>query len=189
MISKFFGFRGRIGRGTWWLAQIICLPFIFLVGVGLPLWLAATTPAATSGNLGLALGGTRFEVVAVSIVLGTWINFSSIIQRYHDRGKSGFWCLMLFVPLIGVFWVLIECGFCRGEDKDNSWGPALGPARAREVNGLAASRAGNSFDRLDDDYFRAYASRMPTTVETSAQPSPGRAPALAGNARPVFGKR
>lgn len=194
MISKFFGFRGRIGRGTWWLAQIICMPVIYLVGTGLLLGIAATTPAESSENLGFVWGGSMFVVIAVGIILGTWINFSSTIQRYHDRGKSGFWCLLLFVPLIGAIWVLIECGFCSGEDTGNEWGPPPGAARAREnlvreIDGLAASGTGNALDKLDDDYLRAYASRMQKPAEPSVQSSPARTPLLAGNARPVFGKR
>ena len=40
-------------------------------------------------------------------------------KRWHDRGKSGWWTLILLVPLIGFIWFLVECGFLRGTEGPN----------------------------------------------------------------------
>jgi uncharacterized membrane protein YhaH (DUF805 family) len=33
-----------------------------------------------------------------------------VVKRCHDRGKSGFWALLLFIPVIGFLWLLVDCG-------------------------------------------------------------------------------
>lgn len=65
---------------------------------------------------------TGFIVVLGGALL-LWCQVCAIIKRYHDRGKSGWWWLILFVPLIGVLWQIVECGFLGSEPKDNEYGP------------------------------------------------------------------
>ena len=36
------------------------------------------------------------------------------IKRFHDLGKTGWWVLIGFVPIIGGLWYLIEAGFLPG---------------------------------------------------------------------------
>ena len=43
------------------------------------------------------------------------------IKRCHDRGRSGFFSLILFLPLISL-WPLIELGFIRGSNGENKYG-------------------------------------------------------------------
>lgn len=45
------------------------------------------------------------------------------IKRWHDRGKSGHWFFINFIPFIGSFWVLIETSFLRGTVGENRYGP------------------------------------------------------------------
>lgn len=192
MIQKFFGFQGRIGRGTWWLAQVVGIPIIYIVGISLLAGLVAASPAETAEELNLAWGSTMILVLVAAFIVAVWINFSSTIQRYHDRGKSGFWSLMLLVPFIGGIWVFIECGFCSGEDGDNRWGPPPGSARAREnlereIDGLATAGASGKFAKLDDEYFRNYAAQMQTSSPMAAASAPTSAPSF--GSRPAFGKR
>jgi len=51
------------------------------------------------------------------------INVSTSVRRFHDRNKSGWWCLIGFVPVIGGFWLLIENGFLKGSVGPNQYGP------------------------------------------------------------------
>ena len=44
-----------------------------------------------------------------------WVSFASVVRRFHDRGRSGWWALLYFVPFIGWLWILIECGFLPGK--------------------------------------------------------------------------
>lgn len=52
-----------------------------------------------------------------------WIVLAVQVKRWHDRGKSGWMALVYFIPLIGGFWILIECGFLSGTAGPNQYGP------------------------------------------------------------------
>ncbi len=75
------------------------------------------------------------------------------MKRYHDRNKSGWWVLIVFVPVIGGLWYLIECGFLRGTPGPNNYGPDplaadLTAGGARPDIG-AAQRCPAAFGQLD----------------------------------------
>jgi hypothetical protein len=42
-------------------------------------------------------------------------------KRWHDRGASGWWNLLSFVPILSI-WAFIECGFLRGTKGNNRYG-------------------------------------------------------------------
>ena len=44
------------------------------------------------------------------------------VRRLHDIGRSGWWLLIAFVPLIG-FVVLLLFAIMQGDDGDNAYGP------------------------------------------------------------------
>lgn len=49
------------------------------------------------------------------------------IKRLHDRDKSGWWFLAMFVAsltLVGALWPLIELGFLDGTPGPNKFGPS-----------------------------------------------------------------
>lgn len=43
------------------------------------------------------------------------------IRRLHDIGKSGWWYLINFIPVIGQIIFLVFC--CKDSTEDNQWGP------------------------------------------------------------------
>lgn len=78
------------------------------------------------------------ESVLVTIILGTFLYLQFIIpavlfiffvllglisvSRFHDRNKSGFWALILLIPVFGFLWLIIECLFFRGTEGQNKYG-------------------------------------------------------------------
>lgn len=65
---------------------------------------------------------TIFPILGIAL----WIAFSARVQRMHDRGKSGFWLLLVFVPVVGELWLFIELGFLEGDSSRNMYGePAV----------------------------------------------------------------
>jgi len=45
-----------------------------------------------------------------------------MVKRLHDRGRSGWFVLLVFVPLVNL-WPLIEISFLRGTRGSNNYGP------------------------------------------------------------------
>ena len=43
-------------------------------------------------------------------------------RRLHDVGKSGWWILWSFLPVIG--WIILLVQYCKISAEDNQWGPS-----------------------------------------------------------------
>lgn len=104
----FFDFEGRIDRGQWWIGFAILIAAQFLI------WLV----------FGDGLIARILWLVIFVAALGLHI------KRFHDRGKSGWWVLVFFIPVIGFIWMIIEMGFLEGDREANEYGPPPAPARA-----------------------------------------------------------
>lgn len=59
--------------------------------------------------------------VGLLYVLLVWTGCAIQAKRWHDRGKSGWMCLINLVPLLGI-WTFIECGCLRGTFGPNQHG-------------------------------------------------------------------
>jgi uncharacterized membrane protein YhaH (DUF805 family) len=102
-----FSWDGRIGRLQYLLGLILSILCVF-VGAGL------ASIARGAGWAGIAL--------IVPFVAFFWIKFAIAVKRLHDLGKSGGWCLLLFVPIVG-FVVALTFLLAPGEEHDNQYGP------------------------------------------------------------------
>ncbi|MBZ7922097.1 DUF805 domain-containing protein [Ensifer adhaerens] len=117
--QTFTSIDGRIGRQTWWLAQIV-------------VWIA-TTAAVFAGGALLALSGVdnyaagfslMHLMVFIVLVASTYFSLVVNIKRWHDHGRSGWWNLALFVPVVGPLLGLVMLGFLPGDEGDNRFGPS-----------------------------------------------------------------
>jgi uncharacterized membrane protein YhaH (DUF805 family) len=50
-----------------------------------------------------------------------------VVRRLHDTDRSGWWYLLILIPLVGIIILIVWCAG-RGTPGDNRFGPA--PARA-----------------------------------------------------------
>jgi uncharacterized membrane protein YhaH (DUF805 family) len=116
MLAFFFSPSGRIGRAQWWLAQFAVLAIVIIVVVFMMLLHGATEQARSADALLLAIGLLLFSLMLM------WMGFCLTVKRYHDRGKSAWWYLIQFIPIIGGIWALVELGFFSGDDGDNEYG-------------------------------------------------------------------
>jgi uncharacterized membrane protein YhaH (DUF805 family) len=120
MKDLLFGFNGRANRAKFWLVAlaIFVVEVIIFAVLGSMMGMSADPEQALN-----ALGPVAWIVILVFGVVATWISIAVAVKRYHDRNKSGWWVLIVFVPIIGGLWYLIECGFLRGTPGPNNYGP------------------------------------------------------------------
>ncbi len=111
-----FSFQGRVTRSDYWLR--FYLP-TSVVSVALIMGLGAVLDNGGSPEAAGFLALLVFLPYGVAL---TWSSLAVQAKRWHDRDKSGWWILIGFVPIIGGFWVLIECGFLRGTYGPNRFG-------------------------------------------------------------------
>jgi uncharacterized membrane protein YhaH (DUF805 family) len=120
MTNLLFGFQGRTNRAKFWLVALA----IFIVEAILFAMLGSNVAMANDPQEALARMGPVASIVLLLFgILVTWISIAVGIKRFHDRNKSGVWVLIIFVPVIGSLWYLIECGFLKGTTGPNNYGP------------------------------------------------------------------
>lgn len=119
-------FEGRISRQPFWLSILVLLIFewVVMIVLGMVFGISmmggmdpgmdpeAAASAAMTGMVPLVIVSLLFLYPALAIYT----------KRWHDRGKSGWWTLIILVPLIGSIWMLVECGFLRGTEGPNQYG-------------------------------------------------------------------
>ncbi len=120
MQSLLFRFQGRVNRAKFWLVHI-AMWVVMIVVFGAVLGSAAMSsdPQAALASVGV-IGGL---VLLVVYILALWIGLAIAAKRWHDRNKSAWWILIVFVPVVGGLWYLIECGFLKGAPGTNRFGP------------------------------------------------------------------
>jgi uncharacterized membrane protein YhaH (DUF805 family) len=124
-MTLFTSFEGRINRQKWWLGTIVLMivewiVFVLIgmmVGPGTVAGMDPTDPVATAQAL------TRMSIPMFIVgLIFLWPSLALYAKRWHDRGKSGWWTLIILIPLIGGIWALIELGFLRGTEGLNEYG-------------------------------------------------------------------
>ena len=127
----FLGYAGRIGRTAYWIGYIV-LSVIQVLAILVLLQLAhgtleqfaqyANAKADLPDEVAHALLTHVVLPIGIVAILFQWPQYAIAAKRWHDRGKSGWWSLIAFVPVIGGFWALIELGFLPGEEGENDYG-------------------------------------------------------------------
>lgn len=98
----FATYEGRINRQLWWIG----------VGVIFAVSLIANFLIGSEGLVQLILG-----------ILLLLAGLALHIKRCHDRDKSGWWCLLLLIPLVGFIWAVVDLGILEGTKGPNDYGP------------------------------------------------------------------
>jgi uncharacterized membrane protein YhaH (DUF805 family) len=107
----FTSFDGRINRAKFWAGVAV------LVVIGI-------VAQILDAILGLHVGEAGFGVISIIVsLISIYLALALYAKRWHDRGKSGWWSLIVIVPLIGAIWILVELGILEGDKGDNRYGP------------------------------------------------------------------
>jgi uncharacterized membrane protein YhaH (DUF805 family) len=113
VLSNYANFHGRAGRAEyWWWVLAVLITSIVAQMID-----AAIVPGAGVG------GGPVSAIVGIALILP---NLAVAVRRLHDVGRTGWWVLLLLIPVIGLL-VLVYFYVQRGEEGPNRFGPP--PAR------------------------------------------------------------
>jgi uncharacterized membrane protein YhaH (DUF805 family) len=114
MKDIFLSFQGRIPRKVYWLYGVLGLMIGTMVAFGV-VYLLSTI-----------LGEWILVLMFPIYIVVVWASLAVGVKRWHDRDKSGWWILIGLIPLIGAIWAIVECGFLKGTEGDNRFGPEPG---------------------------------------------------------------
>ena len=99
--NKYADFNGRARRSEYWYFTL----FNMLIGI-------------VVGLIAMLIGDWFSYVYSLALfVPGIAVG----VRRLHDIGKSGWWCFICFIPLIGAIWLIVL--FCKEGDRGaNAYG-------------------------------------------------------------------
>ncbi len=102
VLANYANFNDRSGKGEfWWWFLVYIVAYVGAYFVG-----------------GLVGAG---ELLAGLLALGLLIpNIALSVRRFHDIGKSGWWCLIFIIPLVGFIAMIFF--FIKDSDGPNQYG-------------------------------------------------------------------
>jgi len=101
-LKQYADFEGRATRTQYWMFYLLFLIFYVVLLV-----------------VDAALGTVVLSSIYVLALLVP--NFSIAARRLHDTTRSGWWQLLVLIPLIGPIVLLVFC--CQDSHDDNEFGP------------------------------------------------------------------
>jgi len=125
-MADWFSFRGRNGRKEHFLNHTLVIILVYLLlgvfEVGssqLPTVLHVQAQSSSFKTLRLIEHVLEF-VVCVVLFVGS---LAGAVKRLHDRDRSGWFYLIVLIPMFGPAWLGIELGLLRGTVGPNRFGP------------------------------------------------------------------
>ncbi len=119
MRDNYINFKGRARRKEYWMFTLVYV--IILMGCTALDNMLGTVFMMDGGALGeISMGyGWVYTICGLVHFLPA---LSLVVRRLHDVGKSGWFYLIILIPLIGIIWLLVL--YCtEGQKQDNKWGP------------------------------------------------------------------
>jgi uncharacterized membrane protein YhaH (DUF805 family) len=104
VLSQYVGFSGRASRSEYW----IWWGFMVVVFVAI-------------GAIALLFDTTGYVVASLAALVFVLPNLAVMVRRLHDTGRSGFWLLLVFIPLIGAL-ILLVFLLLDSQPEPNKWG-------------------------------------------------------------------
>lgn len=113
LTNKFADFNGRARRKEYWMWTLYCT-IILIISMALD-----NLFGLTFEFLGQDLGyGWLYLIFGIIQFIP---GLAVVVRRLHDVGKSGWYYLIILIPLIGFIWILVL--LCTdGVKEENKWG-------------------------------------------------------------------
>ncbi len=125
VVTSLFSFQGRMRRRDFW----ICVLILFIAN-----WIlqaivgAALGPTIMVSNpyngMNWAVWTGMMRGMSLIWLILCWPSFAIAVKRCHDRDQTGWWSLLVFIPVIGWLWWLINLGILDGTPGPNQYGPS-----------------------------------------------------------------
>lgn len=102
--------KGRVNRSTYWLKYMV--PYLVL----------SIIAVVADISMGLFDEATGIGVISLAFMLvALYPSIAISIKRCHDRGRTGWFNLVAFIPIVNI-WYIIEMLFLKGTEGGNKYG-------------------------------------------------------------------
>lgn len=114
------GFPGRIGRKQFSIKVLLTLFLLFVVWFADQVLIQLIIEYQDTNQIGTLV--TLSSVIVMIIGIGLFSAYISLVtQRFHDLNKSGYYTLLVFIPLVN-FVTLFYLMITKGTDGRNAYG-------------------------------------------------------------------
>lgn len=109
VIKNYVGFSGRAHRTEFWMFVLINFVISLVLG-----FVDGVLGTRSGAGMGVLQGLYALAVFLPSLAVA--------VRRLHDTGRTGWWLLIGFIPVIG--WIVLIVFYCLdSEQGDNQYGP------------------------------------------------------------------
>jgi len=99
VLQQFDDFNGRARRKEYWMFALFNTLFLIVI---------ILLEIVLERVLGIHLKVLGFSPLSKLYYLVTFVPVLAVtVRRLHDVGKSGWMCLIIFIPLIGFIWIFV----------------------------------------------------------------------------------
>ena len=102
-LKKYADFTGRASRTAYWMFVLLYIVFYIVASI-----------------VDVILGSMFFASIYSLALLVPSISIAA--RRLHDTGRSGWWQLLMFIPILG--WIVLLVFLVQASDGNNEYGPA-----------------------------------------------------------------
>lgn len=122
-LRKFATFSGRASRSEFWWFAVFAALASYVLGIVDSAVFGSILPLDASPESNVTVGATitvNIGLLGTVFMLGAFLPVG--VRRMHDVGRSGWWWLLLLVPVIG--WIAILIFVCdKSQPGANKYGP------------------------------------------------------------------
>ena len=119
MRDNYANFKGRARRKEYWMFVLVyVIILIACMVLDNVLGIVFMMDAGPLGEISMGYGWLDSICSLVHFIPGLGL----VVRRLHDVGKSGWFYLLILLPIVGWIWLLVL--YCtEGQKEDNKWGP------------------------------------------------------------------
>lgn len=120
LTKKYAQFEGRATRKEYWTYALTLGVFFLLLHILASIFISAFWAMDSYGFAsGIAI---FFDIIHLLLSLATIVpSIAVAVRRLHDIGRSGWYLLLMLIPIVGPIILLVF--FCTDSKPDNQFGP------------------------------------------------------------------
>jgi len=124
-LKRYAVFRGRASKTEYWMFAWFNLIFGVVAFILDVVFRTSSVIKIDLTNFLVLFPGEISGFFGPLYFLAILIPFLAVtVRRLHDTGKSGWWCLLGLIPLVGTIWLIVLLA-SDGDREENAYGPVV----------------------------------------------------------------
>jgi len=124
-LKRYAVFRGRASKTEYWMFAWLNVIFGVVAFILDVVFRTSSVIKIDLTNFLVLFPGEISGFFGPLYFLAILIPFLAVtVRRLHDTGKSGWWCILGLIPLVGTIWLIVLLA-SDGDREENAYGPVV----------------------------------------------------------------